>query len=156
MQISLIVKYNYKINLINLYLTCQNLLLKCNTKKNLMFHRNIISIALFFNCLMCLNSLDFINKEKIVHDGDLKLVDGPTDEAGTVLVYRTYGWGRICDDHWTMKEAGVVCRQLKMGHALEAHRRNKFGSVIRGKYFLKELILIINILVLVNSIIMIL
>ena len=66
-------------------------------------------------------------------DGDLKLVDGPNTFSGTVLVYRGYGWGRICDDHWTMREANVVCRQLGMGHALEAHRRNRYGSSFTGK-----------------------
>lgn len=66
------------------------------------------------------------------YDGDVKLVDGPSEQTGTVLVYRTYGWGKVCDDHWTMKEANVVCRQLGMGHALEVHRRNRFGSSSQG------------------------
>jgi hypothetical protein len=66
-------------------------------------------------------------------DGDVKLVDGPAPTMGTVMVYRNYGWGPICDDHWTMQEAQVVCRQLGMGHALEAHRRNRYGSAMSGK-----------------------
>ncbi|CAH8454162.1 unnamed protein product [Dicrocoelium dendriticum] len=71
-------------------------------------------------------------------DGDLKLIDGPSPTTGTVLVYRGYSWGRICDDHWTMLEAQVVCRQLGMGHALEAHRRNRYGSKIQATYLMDE------------------
>ncbi|CAH8473495.1 unnamed protein product [Schistosoma bovis] len=72
------------------------------------------------------------------YDGDIKLVDGPSEQTGTVLVYRTYGWGKVCDDHWTMKEANVVCRQLGMGHALEVHRRNRFGSSSQANYLMDE------------------
>ncbi|VDP43517.1 unnamed protein product [Schistosoma margrebowiei] len=72
------------------------------------------------------------------NDGDIKLVDGPSEQTGTVLVYRTYGWGKVCDDHWTMKEANVVCRQLGMGHALEVHRRNRFGSSSQANYLMDE------------------
>ncbi|THD25854.1 Lysyl oxidase [Fasciola hepatica] len=71
-------------------------------------------------------------------DGDLKLIDGPAPTMGTVLVYRGYGWGRICDDHWSMREAQVVCRQLGMGHALEAHRRNRYASKVVGSYLMDE------------------
>ncbi|CAH8828926.1 unnamed protein product [Trichobilharzia szidati] len=72
------------------------------------------------------------------NDGDIKLVDGPSELAGTVLVYRTYGWGKICDDHWTMKEANVVCKQLGMGYALEVYRRNRFGSSSQINYLMDE------------------
>ncbi|VDQ11263.1 unnamed protein product [Trichobilharzia regenti] len=78
------------------------------------------------------------------NDGDIKLVDGPSELAGTVLVYRTYGWGKICDDHWTMKEANVVCKQLGMGYALEVYRRNRFGSSSQSKsgfFFLNCLVI---------------
>ncbi|CAL8079244.1 unnamed protein product [Calicophoron daubneyi] len=71
-------------------------------------------------------------------DGDVKLVDGPAPTMGTVMVYRNYGWGPICDDHWTMQEAQVVCRQLGMGHALEAHRRNRYGSTMSSDYLMDE------------------
>ncbi|VDP65906.1 unnamed protein product [Echinostoma caproni] len=80
-----------------------------------------------------------LSLDKQTHrDGDLKLVDGPAPTMGTVLVFRGYGWGRICDDHWTMREAQVVCRQLGMGHALEAHRRNRYASNIGGSYLMDE------------------
>ncbi|OON21831.1 Tubulin/FtsZ family, GTPase domain protein [Opisthorchis viverrini] len=80
--------------------------------------------------ILAASSLALSLDTNIHQDGDLKLVDGPLPTMGTLLVFRGYGWGRICDDHWTMKEAQVVCRQLKMGYALEANRRNHYGSRI--------------------------
>ncbi|GAA56769.1 scavenger receptor cysteine-rich domain-containing group B protein [Clonorchis sinensis] len=94
--------------------------------------------CLALSLILTTSSLSLSLDTNAHQDGDLKLVDGPLPTMGTVLVFRSYGWGRICDDHWTMKEAQVVCRQLKMGYALEANRRNHYGSRISGAYLMDE------------------
>ncbi|NWR27501.1 MARCO protein, partial [Tachuris rubrigastra] len=48
----------------------------------------------------------------------IRLVGG--SRRGRVEVFYQGTWGTICDDHWTLKEAAVVCRMLGFSHAVSA------------------------------------
>ena len=37
-------------------------------------------------------------------------------------------WGLICGDGWSLFEAGVVCRELKLGYAQNALQTDFFGG----------------------------
>ena len=44
-------------------------------------------------------------------EGDIRIGIG-TDDAGVPEVLVNNNWGKVCDDHFTRREAGVACRQL--------------------------------------------
>ena len=45
-------------------------------------------------------------------DGDIRVVNGPSELQGRVEVCVDGVWGTVCDDLWGVEEAGVACRQL--------------------------------------------
>ena len=49
---------------------------------------------------------------------------------GRVEVRNSENWNTICDDHWTLKEANVVCRSLGYGSAAMAAKNAYFGRGI--------------------------
>ncbi|CAH2250956.1 deleted in malignant brain tumors 1 -like [Pelobates cultripes] len=57
----------------------------------------------------------------------LRLVGGMDQCAGRVEIYYQNAWGTVCDDGWNIRNADIVCRQLKCGSAVSALSNAYFG-----------------------------
>ncbi|XP_037541065.1 deleted in malignant brain tumors 1 protein [Nematolebias whitei] len=53
---------------------------------------------------------------------------GPSRCSGRVEVFYEDSWGTVCDDHWSISNAAVLCRELNCGTVLEAKKNAFFGE----------------------------
>lgn len=42
----------------------------------------------------------------------MRIIDGPSQFEGRVEIKVFEQWGLVCDDHWDINDANVVCKQL--------------------------------------------
>ena len=68
----------------------------------------------------------------------IRLVGANSTKEGRVEILHDGSWGTICDDSFDILDAHVVCRQLKLGKAVEARNRAKYGQGT-GKIWLDDL-----------------
>ena len=58
----------------------------------------------------------------------IRLVDGNGPDEGRVEVFHNGRWGTVCDDHWNINDANVVCRELGYARAIDSPKFATFGS----------------------------
>ncbi|XP_036417922.1 deleted in malignant brain tumors 1 protein-like, partial [Colossoma macropomum] len=78
------------------------------------------STSLKHNC-------SYDNDVGLVCAESVRLVDGGSRCAGRVEVLHRGQWGTVCDDGWDMRDAAVVCRELRCGEAVDVLSDAHFG-----------------------------
>ncbi|KAM8841372.1 T-cell differentiation antigen CD6-like isoform 2-T2 [Spinachia spinachia] len=69
----------------------------------------------------------------------VRLAAGADRCAGRVELWTEAGWGTVCDDHWDLRDADVVCGQLGCGYALSVAGQGGPFAPGRGPIHLDEL-----------------
>lgn len=57
----------------------------------------------------------------------VRLADGARESEGRVEIFHDGHWGTVCDDHWDIKDANVVCKMLNYSQAVRAPGQAFFG-----------------------------
>uniref|UniRef100_A0A3B4DJJ3 SRCR domain-containing protein n=1 Tax=Pygocentrus nattereri TaxID=42514 RepID=A0A3B4DJJ3_PYGNA len=73
------------------------------------------------------HSCNHANDAGVFCSGNVRLVDGGSRCAGRVEVLHRGQWGTVCGRGWDMRDAAVVCRELRCGEAVDALNDGHFG-----------------------------
>ena len=88
-----------------------------------------IFIALRTTRYFLLNAAE-ISKEV---EGSIRLLGGSGSHEGIVEMFFPGQWTTVCDRHWGMSEAEVVCRQLGYSGAVAAPHGSNFSVEIQRR-----------------------
>ncbi|KAF3707172.1 T-cell differentiation antigen CD6 Precursor [Channa argus] len=69
----------------------------------------------------------------------VQLAEGNSRCDGRVELWRDGRWGTVCDDQWSLRDADVVCDQLKCGYALNVTGQGGSFPPGRGPIYRDEL-----------------
>ncbi len=81
----------------------------------------------FLTCVLSKCARDTHTRISVSHDL-VRLVSGNGPNEGRVEVFHDGVWGTVCDDHWSIEDAEVVCRELGYQRALDAAGYGTFGT----------------------------
>ncbi|KAF1376550.1 hypothetical protein PFLUV_G00212640 [Perca fluviatilis] len=76
---------------------------------------------------VCYLSIGLLSLPLLTECDKIRLV-GPSRCSGRLEVYHSDSWGTVCDDHWSIANADVVCRELNCGTVLDAKKGAFFGE----------------------------
>ena len=71
------------------------------------------------NCAMFDGRCLFFPTALSCSDGDLRLVNGFTENEGTLEVCKSGAWNTVCQDGFKGQEAYVACRQMGLNASSE-------------------------------------
>uniref|UniRef100_A0A672HCY3 SRCR domain-containing protein n=1 Tax=Salarias fasciatus TaxID=181472 RepID=A0A672HCY3_SALFA len=74
------------------------------------------------------NCAHFEDASVICEGNQIRLIGGDSFCSGRVEIFHAGQWGTVCDDHWDLDNANVVCRQLDCGPAQSALSSAAFGA----------------------------
>ena len=65
---------------------------------------------------------------RLFSDFTFRLKGSESSNAGRVEVFVKGDWGKVCDNSWDLKDAGVLCRQLGFSAAVTTLSGSTFGE----------------------------
>uniref|UniRef100_A0A6I8RYW5 SRCR domain-containing protein n=1 Tax=Xenopus tropicalis TaxID=8364 RepID=A0A6I8RYW5_XENTR len=74
------------------------------------------------------NVLDSVRLYSAGTYSDYRIVNGTQSCSGRVELGRVGQWGSLCNSHWDLHAANVLCRQLYCGTAVSVPHGNMFGT----------------------------